>query len=750
MSSIGSRPSCTCALLVVSLAIATLPLGARAAQDAATAPAPPVLVAIALEAEDTIVIDGQLDEPIWQRGAPATDFLQLDPDNGAPATERTEVRIAFDHQRLYLGVTCYDSEPDAIRAKQMLRDADLGSDDRFMWAIDSFLDGRTGYYFEINPAGLMGDGLIAQGDSGPTAAGGTVAKEWDGIWIARVRRGAIGWTAEIELPFRTFNFDPESARWGINFQRTVRRKNEDSVWSGHARNQGLLRMTNAGRLTGLTGMSQGAGLDVKPHAVGSLTSAPGRGRGATIGDGDVGVDIFYSLTPGLRANFTVNTDFAETEVDERRVNLTRFPLFFPEKREFFVEGSGFFDFAREPGNQVEPFFSRQIGLDASFNPQKIDFGLKLTGQLKGQDIGLLQVRTGRDNENPAIISEDFTVLRVRRRVLTQSYFGGLYTRRAARDGGAPDLHTTGADFNVGTSSFRGSQNLEMSGFWLWTTNPLGTGQNHTYGIRVNYPNDVWSARMSLRNVQPYYNPAVGFNPRSGYRRFFPVVRFSPPPLTHRYIRRFAWEAQTELLTDMQSQTLLRSFNLTVLQVRMHAGDDVQVRVTPQYERLETPFLISPGIVLPVGSEYTFTRYRLIATTASQRVVAVGAQYEDGGFYSGDRREITLSLTARPLPGILASVENEWNRLNLPEGEFSTQVFRGVLNVQFSPWISLGNNLQYDTVSGILGWQARFRWILRPGNDLFFVYTHNWRELEPERFATLDRRAVSKVAYTHRF
>ena len=742
------RPSRICALAVASLAIAMPPSVARAAQDVGLQAR--VLAAVSLEPTDTIIVDGQLDEPIWQRAAPATDFLQLDPDNGAPATERTEVRIAFDRQRLYLGVTCYDSEPDGIRGKQMLRDADLGSDDRFMWAIDSFLDGRTGYYFEINPVGLMGDGLIAQGDSGPTAAGGTVSREWDGIWIARVRRGAIGWTAEIELPFRTFNFDPGSERWGINFQRTVRRKNEESVWSGHARNQGLLRMTNAGRLTGLAGMSQGAGLDIKPHAVGSLTAAPGRGRSATIGDGEVGVDIFYSVTPGLRANFTVNTDFAETEVDERRVNLTRFPLFFPEKREFFVEGSGFFDFAREPGNQVEPFFSRRIGLDASFNPQKIDYGLKLTGQLKGQDIGLLQVRTGRDDDDPSIISEDFTVLRVRRRLLTQSYVGGLYTRRAARDGGAPDLQTAGADFSLGTSSFRGSQNLEVSGFWLWTTNPLGTGQNKTYGIRLNYPNDVWSARVSLRNVQPYYDPAVGFNPRSGYRRFFPVVRFSPPPLTHPFIRRFAWEAQTEVLTDMQNRTLLRSFNLTVLQMRMHAGDDVQVRIIPQYERLETPFLIGGGIVLPAGSEYTFTRHRVVATTASQRVVAVGAEYENGGFYSGRRREIVLSVTARPLPGILASVESEWNRLALAEGEFATRVFRGVVNLQFSPWISLGNNLQYDTVSGILGWQARFRWILRPGNDLFFVYTHNWRELQPERFATLDRRAVSKIAYTHRF
>jgi hypothetical protein len=670
----------------------------------------------------------------------------MDPVNGAPSTERTEVRIAFDREHLYLGIICYDSDPAGILGKQMLRDADLGSDDRFMWSIDTYLNERTGYYFETNPLGLMGDGLLAQGDSGPAAAGGTVDRQWDGIWIVRVNRSQIGWTAEVELPFRTLNFDPHSSVWGINFQRTLRRKNEESIWSGYARNQGLLRMTNAGRLTGLTEISQGAGLDIKPHAVASVTAAPGRGRPAAVGEGDAGVDIFYSLTPALRANVTVNTDFAETEVDQRLINLTRFPLFFPEKREFFLEGSGFFDFAREPANQVEPFFSRRIGLDANGNPQTIDVGFKMTGQLGGQDVGLLQVRTGHDD---TAVGEDFTVVRVRKPMLTQSYVGGLYTRRAARADEIDVLSTVGVDFNFGTSTFRRNQNLELSGFWLWTTNPLGTGQNQSYGVRLNYPNDVWSGRISWRTVEPYYDPAVGFNQRSGYRRLFPVLRFSPRPLTHRYIRRFAWEGQLEWLTDMQNQLLLRRLNLIVLQMSMHAGDQLQVQVMPQREFLDTPFAIHEGIVLPVG-EYTFTRHRVQATTASQRILAAGVEYENGGFYSGDRREVVVALTARPFAGILTSIETEWNRVRLVEGAFSTRVFRSVANVQFSPWVSIGSNLQYDSESGILGWQARFRWILRPGNDIYVVYTHNWQEFEAGPFRTFDHRAASKVVYTQRF
>ena len=732
-------------VLVVCAVMASMP-AARADAQGAPAAVPGVMVAIPLGTDERIDLDGRLEESVWSRAAPAADFVQLDPDNGAPATEKTEVRIVFNRERLYIGVTCFDSNPAGIRGKQLLRDADLGSDDRFMWSIDTYLNGRTGYYFETNPVGVLGDGLLAQGDSGPTAAGGTVNRQWDGIWIARVARSDTGWTAEIELPFRTLNFDPHGTAWGINFQRTVRRTNEESIWTGSARNQGLLRMTNAGRVTGLTGISQGAGLDLKPHAVAAVASAPGRGRPATIGERDAGIDIFYSLTPGLRANVTVNTDFAETEVDQRQVNLTRFPLFFPEKREFFLEGSGFFDFAREPGNQVEPFFSRRIGLDANGSPQKIDVGLKLTGQIGGQDVGLLQVRTGDDG---TAVGEDFTVFRVRRRILSQSYAGMLYTRRDARAAGSTDLNTLGFDFNLGTSKFRGAQNLETSGFWLWNTNPLGTGQNLTYGVRLNYPNDVLSWRVSWRTVQPFYNPAVGFNQRSGYRRVFPVIRFSPRPITHRYIRRFAWEAQTEVLTDMHNDLLLRRVNLNVLQVRMHAGDEVQLFVTPQRERLETPFQIYQGIVLPVGSEYSFTRHRVVAATASQRILAVRADYENGGFYSGRRRGTTVNLTVRPRPGILASIESEWNRLHLAEGAFSTRVFRSIVNAQFSPWISVGNNLQYDTVTRVLGWQGRFRWILRPGNDFYIVYSHNWWESTPGTRSTLDRRGVTKFVYTHR-
>ena len=697
--------------------------------------------AVRLDTGESIHLDGRLDEPGWQRALPAADFKQQEPDNGAPATERTEVRVVFDQHRLYLGVLCFDSQPSQVLANQMQRDQSLDSDDRFMWTIDTYLDARSGYYFEINPSGAMGDGLVGAGTD-------SLNRQWDGIWIARVRRSEVGWTAEIEIPFQTLNFDAGRTMWGINFQRTVRRKNEEAFWSGHARNQGLFRMASAGLLTDLSGISQGLGLDFKPYMIATGNEAPGRGDPGLRGDMNTGLDIFYNLTPSLRTNLTVNTDFAETEVDQRRVNLTRFPLFYPEKRDFFLEGSSFFDFSREPGNAIVPFFSRRIGIDASGTPQKIDWGLKLTGQVGAENIGFLHVRTGRED---GVAGEDFTVARVKLRLFEQSYIGTIYTRRAERGGSADDLHSAGVDFHLVTSRFRKSQNLEFSGFLMWNSNPLGTGDNMAYGLRLNYPNDLWNTRVSFREVQRYHDPAIGFTQRAGYRRVNPVVRFSPRPRQHRYIRRLSFEVHLDLRTDSEAGSLLLSkWDLTVFQLDLHSGDEFQVHIISNFERLERNFQIQPGILLPVGSTYNFTRYRLEASTASRRTVAVQTQLEAGRFFSGDRRELGISVAIRPRRGVLVNLEGEWNRVALSEGKFETRLYRAVVNTQFSPWMSLVNHVQYDSVTDILGWQFRWRWIIRPGSDLYLVYMHNWQEAPLSGLMTLDRRAATKITYTHRF
>jgi hypothetical protein len=716
------------------------------------APPPRTIQALRLGEADVVRVDGLPDEAVWERAQAATGFLQRDPNNGDPATERTEVRLVYDADRLILSVICYDSEPDRVLGNQMQRDRSFEADDRFMWAIDTFLDGRSGYYFEINPAGAMGDGLVdPAADAGwNNDFGAGINRSWDGIWIARVRRTTTGWTAEVEIPFRTVNFDPNAGAWGINFQRTIRRKNEDVLWTGHARNQGLARMTNAGRVEGLGGISQGVGLDVKPYLVGNVSSAPGRGRSDALSTGDVGVDAFYNLTPALRANISVNTDFAETEVDQRRVNLTRFPLFFEEKRDFFLEGSSFFDFSREEEEAVVPFFSRRIGLDDRGAPQPVDGGAKLTGQAGAFDVGVLQVRTAASGQR---LGEDFSVMRVRRRAFEQSYVGGLYTRRSARVPGDVDRHTAGLDFELATSRFRGNQNLELSGFYLWTSSQEAAEDTAAYGVRLAYPNDPLTAEISLRELQPNYDPALGFVERRGYKRLAPNVEYSWRTRDHPWLRALGWEAELEFLNDPQNRPLTREFSFSPLEVNFHDGSWLGFDVTPQYERLEDDFEISEGVVLPAGGVYEFTRYRLGGRTADHRLVSIGANMSLGRFFSGERREYSVEMGLRPRRGVALTAEAEHNVLELAEGSFDTDVFRVRADTQFSPWLSVGNNLQYDNVSGLLGWQMRFRWIRRPGNDLYLVYTHNWREVLQtgfRRLTTLDNRLATKLVYTLRF
>jgi hypothetical protein len=495
------------------------------------------IVAMEMGAGDVITIDGVLDERVWSEAAPASDFRQQDPQNGAPATEPTEVRIAYSRDTLYMGVACYDSEPERWLGFQRGRDGFLGSDDRFMWTIDTFLDGRSAYFFEMNPSGLMADALQGSAD--------VSNRQWDGIWNARVNRSDIGWTIEIEIPFRTLNFNPDIEAWGINFQRTVRRKNEETLWMGWSRNQGLRRMTNAGLLIGLKGseVTQGHGLDIKPYVLG-VASRDWRtpDQPTTHRDAEIGADLFYNLMPSLRANLTVNTDFAQAEVDQRQTNLTRFSLFFPEKRDFFLDGSLFFNFA-DGGNgggggggppvDLAPFFSRRIGLDDGGTPQAIDFGSKLTGQVGAFDVGVLHVQMREEAVTPG---EDVSVMRLKRRFLQQSYVGGIYTRRAARGADAADRHTGGVDFELATSTFLGSQNLVANGFLVKATRLGTTGEDVAIGLQLDYPNDPLEAQLEYREVQRNYDAAVGFTRRTNFRQYNPRLFYSWRP-DDRRIRR---------------------------------------------------------------------------------------------------------------------------------------------------------------------------------------------------------------------
>ena len=711
------------------------------------------MMAMQMGSDDAITLDGVLDERVWSVAVPAADFRQQDPQNGAPATEPTEVRIAYSRDAMYMGVTCFDSEPDRWLGFQRGRDGFLGSDDRFMWTIDTFLDGRTAYFFEMNPSGLMADALQGSAD--------VSNRQWDGIWNARVDRSDIGWTIEIEIPFRTLNFNPTSDTWGINFQRTVRRKNEETLWMGWARNQGLRRMTNAGLLTGLRSgdVTQGHGLDIKPYVVGATSRDWHDSASSSAShDASVGVDLFYNVTPSLRANLTVNTDFAQAEVDQRQTNLTRFSLFFPEKRDFFLDGSLFFDVAdggsggggNGPPVDLAPFFSRRIGLDENGTPQGINFGGKLTGQAGAFDVGVLHVQTREETSAPG---EDFSVMRVKRRFLQQSYVGAIYTRRAARLGGAVDRHTGGVDFELATSTFLGSQNLVANGFVIKAPELNTHGNDLAIGLQLDFPNDPLEAQLEYREVQANYDAAVGFTRRRNFRQYNPRLYYAPRPRNHSFIRRFNFGVGADYFVDPETNDALDSeVDVTALEVNLHSQDSFEAHVVPTHERLVENFSIAPGVTLPAGREYNFMRYRVQANTAGRRLLSLRPEVEWGDFYSGDRVRLSLTSNVRPAPGILFTLATEWNKVQLEEGRFYTRLYRALVELQFNPFMAWVNNVQYDSQSVVLGWQSRYRWIVRPGNDIYFVYNHNWIDdpLRSSRFRSIDNRLSSKLMYTYRF
>ncbi|MCZ6916326.1 MAG: carbohydrate binding family 9 domain-containing protein [Gemmatimonadetes bacterium] len=763
-------------VLVLSISFSLPWPGAlRAQTQNGEAAAKPTIEAFRLMEADLIDLDGRIDEPFWRRITPATGFLQRDPDEGAPATEDTEVYVAYDENNFYLGVVLHDSDPSGILAYQKARDGFLFTDDSFAWILDTFQDGRTGYYFEVNPAGLMGDGLIGGGGGGGFGRGGGggggggggfgINKSWDGIWEARVARGDYGWSAEVRIPFSTLNFNPTQDTWGINFQRNVRRKNEDSRWTGHRRNQRFTRPVHAGQVTGLRGMSQGMGLEFIPYGLAGWNNVP-TNLDPTETKVDAGLDMSYNITSSLRAALTINTDFAEVEVDQRRVNLTRFPLFFPERRDFFLEGSGVFSFS--PTSGVTPYFSRNIGLAAG-EPVPITYGARLGGQDGRYELGFVQVHTTdnlvvtSDADSTFVRPEDFTVARVKRTIGQQSSIGVIYTRRAtAADatGIAPPVgHTFGADLDLFTSRFLGDKNLQFEAFFVGHTDRVDGGTSTfneltARGVRINYPNDIWRISASYRELGDDFDPSLGFTRRNGFRRLQPTITFAPRGNGFLGIRQFEFEAEFEYLTNPDWVRETQKTDFKLLGLRFDAGDRFDFNITHLKERLDDAFEIFEGIEIPIG-DYETVRARISLRTASRRVVSVGGSVNLGGFWSGDGVRYEISGTVRPAPGVNFVGRYEVNDVDLPEGAFITRLARVEANWQMSPWASFTSNVQYDDVSDIVGLFARFRWILRPGSDFFLVYSHNWQDqrvdlLSPHNFNTISRGASTKLNYTHRF
>jgi hypothetical protein len=518
----------------------------------------------------------------------------------------------------------------------------------------------------------------------------------------------------------------------------IKRRNETDRWAGPRRDIWFTNLAEAGQLEGMPEIHQGKGLDIRPYGLLRKTDGNWKLNG--------GLDVSKNLAPNLNASFTLNTDFAETEVDARQVNLTRFPLFYPEKRPFFLEGAGVFETAGSTPWHPDllPFFSRRIGL---YEGQEVPIiaGAKMIGRQSRYNIGFLDVQTNKVGDMN-LSRQNLLAARVSRDFWKQSFVGGIFTHGNPNGKGNNSL--IGLDARLATSSFQGNKNLIFDVFLFRTSDEGSKKSDYAAGVRIDYPNDLWDVSFNLKQIGDGFQPALGFVPRRGIRKIGTGAEFQPRPKKWG-IRQFTFELRSALITNLKNVIENWSLAATPLGIEFESGDQVQFSVTPEFERLDEPFEISDGVTLPAGS-YRWTRYQGTIETASKRWWMAQLGIGWGTFYSGTRDDWQLELTLKPSKHFLFGPQYERSNLSLKQGRFFTQIFSLQANYNFSSNVSWANLVQYDNESRILGFQSRFRWIIQPGNDLFLVLNRGWERTYKGGYLSVFDRGTVKLQYTFRF
>ncbi len=711
-----------------------------------------------------IEVDGRLDEPVYDAVAPVSDFIQQLPDEGAPATERTDAWVMFDDENFYVAGRCWDSAPPTEWvATEMRRDAfNMLNNDLFGFLIDTFYDRRNALLFYANPLGGFVDQALTNE--------GNPNRDWNPVWDVRTDRFDGGWTIEMVVPFKSLRYRPARDQvWGIQLRRTVMRKNEWAYLTlipisaaGFGGRGGVFRVSAAGTLVGLEAPPAGGHLELKPYAIGGLTTAAPESAGpAGAGmplerDGKLGVDLKYGITQNLTADFTYNTDFAQVEVDEQQVNLTRFNLFFPEKREFFLEGRGIFDFARGSfrtarslrrgsvlggGDAPTIFYSRRIGLQGG-QAVPILGGGRLTGKIGAFDVGALNIQTG-DEAVSRARDTNFTVLRVKRDLLRRSSVGAIATNRSLSLSGDGSNRVYGAD---ATFSFFDSVNL--LGYYARTRTTGVSGRDTSYQARFDYGADRYGLEVDHLLVEDDFRPEVGFLRRDNFRRTSLSGRFSPRPRSLEAVRQFVLEASHDYFLTADTGLPETRQNQVAFQTELENSDQFGVRLSDSYELLQEPFSPSGADVsIPAGG-YDFTDVRLTYALGPQRLLNGRVEVATGGYFDGDITSVDLSRGRVDLSSQLSvepSVSFHW--IDLPGGSFRTDLVRARLNYTFSPRMFFSGLLQYNSANRTLGTNLRLRWEYSPGSELFVVYTEeqDTDPLRPERYDGLrDRGFVIKL------
>ena len=707
------RPNPRLFLLLASISLlmlapASLVAADDAADDSAENAAPKILAASRTETAPTL--DGDvLGDPAWSEATAAEGFVQNAPDEGRPATERTEVFITYDDENLYVGVVCHDRDPSGIIVSEILRDASLKDTDSFQILLDTFDNDQSAFIFGTNPAAIQYDGQVTRDGLGENGGLGNFDVNWDGNWSVAASRFDAGWSAEMAIPFRTLRYPATNPQtWGVNFQRNIRRHNETAFWSPIPRQFNLTRVSLAGRLDAVEPAFQRL-LQLTPYVVAEVE----RGRNGSSGtedDGDAGFDLKYGLTPSLTFDATYNPDFAQVEADVQRINFDRFGLFFPEKRPFFLENGGLFKVGLPA--ELELFFSRRIGLAPDGREIPIDGGVRLSGQSGKTRIGMLYMRT--DELEPGLGDEEFGVLRVSQDLGDRSSVGFILTNRDGR--GADDY---GRTFGV-NGTWGVSQKLDVKTFLARTETPGRDGDDHAFRLGMDWKTETLTATFNVADVGEDFNPEMGFLWRpGGYRKAdgFVLYRYRPKnmgkilELQPHIFHRTYWD-----IDDKTGSQYTHVDNHWVFK----NGAEIHTGINFQFERVLAPFVVAGGAVVPAGT-YEWDVFQFGAFSNRSAPISYGIGGLIGGFFNGDRVTLNPSIRFRSGEKLKGELVYAHNEIDLPGGDFETDLGRLRLSYAFTPKLFVEGLLQYNNTVDQWSANLRFGWRDDSNNGLYVVY-----------------------------
>lgn len=700
----------------------------------------------AVRIETPLLIDGRLDEPAWQLAAIVEDLHEINPDEFAEPAEKSRFYVLYGRDAIYIAARLWDSDPDNVIAN-VLRQGDFSfGDDSVTIVLDPHNNGRSGYMFDLNPNSIRSEALFSD----------VTMENWDwrGIWHGAATKDNEGWVAEIEIPFKTLSFDPGNDTWGINFTRWRGRGGEYYGWVSHNR---AVNPANSGKLQGLAGLEQGLGLDVVPSL--RVSESKDFETSQTNSRLKPSIDVFYKPTAALTAALTLNTDFSGTGADARQINLSRFDLFFPERRDFFLQDTDIFEFGRIGSSEnyfdttlerVEresgrPFFSRRIGLDDSGATIDLDVGGKLTGRVGRWDIGILDIQQAAHENVPA---SNLFVGRAASRVLAESMLGIIVTD------GDPDADLdnslVGLDFRYLNTRLESGRTLQAA-LWYQQTRTDGlNGDDAAFGMSVKMPNGQgFRGGFGFKELQENFNPALGFVNRSDVRDY--TLEFGHTWRPDRDLFRAIYSGvdvqRIETIAGvLQSQVV----TLRALELETASSDKLNLSYTSSREQIADPFEISAGIIIPPGL-YSFDYYCIGSASGEHRHLSGEAWFCDGDYFDGDSRSVTVGLTWRPSPHLHFAINYDINDIRLPQGDFTTRLASLRANVAFSSTWSWENFLQYDNVSDSLGLNSILRWLPRAGREMVLVINREFQDTdEGRRFESLSSDVALKISYTFRF